>query len=90
LSKYSGYLLNKTRYERFIEDKLRKSGHSLKGSATIEVFEPEDSEEEGGENEDRADDGGDAGEQDVEAEPPAENNEEEAPAEEEVVEEPAE
>merc|ERR1712151_746124 len=46
LSKYQGYLLNKTRYERFLEDKLKKTGSSLKGSATIEVFVPEDSEEE--------------------------------------------
>ena len=80
MTKYQGYLLQKTRYERFLGDKLKNLGYSLKGSATIEVFEPEPSEaEEDGEA--KAEDGGDAGEQEVEAEPPAENNEE-APADE--------
>jgi len=75
MTKYSGYLLQKNRYELHLEAKLKRTGYSLKGPSTIEVYEPE--EEEGEEmNEAKAEDGGDAGEQEVEAEAPVE---EEAP-----------
>jgi len=75
MTKYSGYLLQKNRYELHLEAKLKRTGYSLKGPSTIEVYEPE--EEEGEEmNEAKAENGGDAGEQEVEAEAPVE---EEAP-----------
>lgn len=67
LTKYSGFLLTKTRYEVFLEAKLKKSGYSLRGPSTIDVYEGEEEE-----NEAPAENGGDAGEQEVEGEAPVE------------------
>jgi len=70
MNKYSGYLLQKTRYEIFLEAKLKKSGYSLKGPSTIDVYEGEEEGEE--ENDAPAENGGDAGEPEVEGEAPVE------------------
>jgi len=90
MTKYQGFLLQKTRYERFLQNRLKRNGRSLKGSATIEIFVPDESEGDE-DNEVKADNGGDAGEQEAYPQPPVEEEVGEAPVEEapaeEVVEE---